>query len=211
MAEPAVPAVPAEPAEPAAPAVPAEPLLLPIGQFGGATGLAGDPGTRFRLRVGGHEVALTLDRFLAWAQAHGTADQTGAVPVTRPVVVAALGGGSTVDGTVAGLLADGYLASATDPVDLSRRYRLVPLLVGLGNSAAEPGRYELGLPGRPMVEVPRPVCAIWERSDRMPDLWSACLAFATAEELAPDEVAGAFVASLHGLLAVNAGYLDAAG
>ena len=197
----------------------AESLLLPIGQFGGATGPADDPGTRFQLRLGQRTFSLTTDQFSVWAAAHGTLDRVGVVRNTRAALVSRLVGPqpgasrSTVDSMVDWLGEVGALSEVDSDraSSFAAAHRLAPLLLGLGNSAAEPGRYALGLHDQPVVSVPRVVCTIWEWADRWPDLWSVCAWLAQAQQVSAARVLQDVLEALPGLLAVNAAYLDVAG
>jgi hypothetical protein len=195
----------------------AEPLVVPIGQSGGPTGPAGDPAAGHLVRVGDRPVRLARNTFVTWRRAHGTTGRRPYERPTRDALVAALTGNgrpaSAVEADIAELLSAGLL-DQVDPGDgaaFARRYRMTPLLLNLGNSAADPARYELGRFDGPVMLVPRWLCTVWEWCDRSPDLWSAAAVLASAEGAEVAQLLPYLLESLHRLLAADAAYLDLAG
>jgi hypothetical protein len=191
-----------------------DPIIFPIGQFGGTTGAADDPATRCRIRLGDRLLMLDFDRFRTWAQAHGSIDRIRPVRLTRPALVDQLVEGgderATAQEAVTELAALGLLAEvdSADARPFAAGHRLAPLMLGLGNSAVDPGMYELGLFDQPMIAIPRALCSLWEWSDRVPSLWAGCLWLAAVEEQPPQQTLRYIIEALHGLLAANAAYLD---
>jgi hypothetical protein len=116
------------------------------------------------------------------------------------------------------LLTLGLLAAVdvADAGPFARRYRLAPLLLGLGNDPGVPASFAIGLPDRPMLVLARPMFAVWGRADAAADLWTACQEVADEQRQADDDrhlcnpsrILAEFLRSLHGLLQIGGGYLD---
>jgi hypothetical protein len=66
------------------------------------------------------------------------------------------------------------LASLSDPVAFASGHRLLPLALGLGNTAEEPWLFSAGLLYQPMVAMTGPLYDLWQWAHLSPDLWSAC-------------------------------------
>jgi hypothetical protein len=201
-----------------------ERLVFPVGQCGGRVAADDPTPARYRVRVGERVFALTKSRFMGWVAGHGSHSLPDGAKWTVAAATESLAAMGVPDaGNVLNdLRSDGLLADVgpTDEVDFARRHRLAPLLLGLGNSPRSPGGYSIGLPDRPVVDLPRPLNTVWEWSDTAPDLWSMCRRFAEAEReyeghdprLAdPPRVLHDLLRDLHRLLRVNAAYLDLAG
>ncbi|GAA3396953.1 hypothetical protein [Cryptosporangium minutisporangium] len=212
------------------------PLVLPIGQCLGA---AWDPhaGARQRVRLGTQVFALDDVRFAVWALAHGAPDRPSGTTRESLFALAADLGLPAPESAFAALSADGLLADVAPAnesgVAFAARHRLVPLMLGLGNTAEEPDRYRIGLPGRPIVAVDAATYGLFAWAHLETDLVAACRAAADraaaglpiglpsaagagsaagADGDWADEQ-GALAASfggLHPLLAANAAYLDRA-
>ncbi|WP_432832787.1 hypothetical protein [Dactylosporangium sp. CA-092794] len=173
-----------------------------------------------RVRVGDAVRRLTQVQFLAWSAAHGDADAgPDTAGRTRPQVEHWLRdqGLSAPDRTVQELLADRLLAEAdphgSDAVGFARGHRVNPLLWGLGNSPEEPWLFSIGLMGQEVARVGRAMFEIWAWGPVDSDLWSSCRTFAELERdddnaEDPGHVLAGFLDGLHGLLAVQAAYLD---
>lgn len=176
-----------------------------------------------QVRVGPDAVRLSDEQFAVWGLAHGTPDREPDRPWDRQAVVdTARRVGVTDPETVfAGLLDDGLLATTVPgseaAVDFARRYRLVPLMLGLGNSSEEPRLYAVGLPGRPLVQMMSSVYDLYEWAHMERDLWAACRAAAeTAGRVDitdpaatdPARLLDVLLAALHTLLGPNAVHLD---
>ena len=72
------------------------------------------------------------------------------------------------------LLSRRLLASLADPVEFASTHRLLPLALGLGNTAEEPWLFSAGLLYQPMVAMTSPLYDLWQWAHLSPDLWSAC-------------------------------------
>lgn len=206
---------------------PAAPLVVPIGHCAGAYYDVAGPAQAwehtFQVRVGPDIVALTDQQFAVWGLAHGTPDRPADLAWDRTALLAAAERGGLPDAAAVldFLLADHLVAEVAPgteaAVDFARRYRLVPLLLGLGNTADEPGLYSVGLIGQPLVSMSSTAYDLYQWAHLDPDLWVACEgAAATAVRVGIDEptatdphrLLDALLVSLHTLLGPNAVYLD---
>lgn len=66
------------------------------------------------------------------------------------------------------------VADPTDSVEFASTHRLLPLALGLGNTAEEPWLFAAGLLYQPMVAMTSPLYDLWQWAHLSPDLWSAC-------------------------------------
>lgn len=66
------------------------------------------------------------------------------------------------------------LAPLADPVEFASNHRLIPLALGLGNTAEEPWLFSAGVLYQPMVAMTGPLYDLWQWAHLSPDLWSAC-------------------------------------
>jgi hypothetical protein len=207
---------------------PAQPLVFPVGHYTGAFHpTLGAPVKYHSLRIGRLAVTLPDERALAvWAAAHRPPDQPDE-PWTRAAVAEAARtrlGVADPTPVLAELLDSGLLAEVTpgtpDAVDFARAHRVVPLMMGLGNTPEEPLRYGVGLFGyTPVVRVPSLVYDVWQWGSLGASLWDVCQAFAQAgaeaevsdsHEQHPEYVLTTYLNSLQQLLGPNAAYIDEA-
>ena len=72
------------------------------------------------------------------------------------------------------LLARRLLAPVGDQVAFASTHRLLPLAIGLGNTAEEPWLFSAGLLYQPVVAMTSPLYDLWQWAHLSPDLWSAC-------------------------------------
>jgi hypothetical protein len=176
----------------------------------------------FHVRVGAELQRLPSADFSVWAMAHGPADH-----VPRPWTVDELADQATAIGLPdaperlgrleeAGLVA--LAAPGTDSgLALARRVRMVPLVLGLGNSTENPDAYSVGLPGRPLAVLSAAAYDLFEWATMETSLWRACEgAAATAARVGiddplasdPEALLTALLEDLHRLLTPNAVCLD---
>jgi len=207
---------------------PAQPVVFPVGHYTGAFHPAvGAPPKYHSLRLGRLVVTLPDDRTLAvWAAGHRSPDEP-AEPWTREAVTRTARTRLGVDDpepVLAELLDSGLLAEVTpgtpDAIEFARAHRVVPLMVGLGNTPEEPLLNGVGLFGmEPIVRVPSLVYDVWQWGSVGASLWDVCQAFAQAgEEVVvsnshehnPEFVLTTYLNSLHVLLGPNAAYIDEA-
>jgi hypothetical protein len=176
----------------------------------------------FHVRVGAQLQRLSASDFSVWAMAHGPADH-----VPRPWTAAEL---TAQAGTVglpdaperlARLEHTGLVARAAPGTEsglaLARRVRMVPLVLGLGNSAANPDAYSVGLPGHPLAVLSAAAYDLFEWATMETSLWRACEgAAATAARVGiqdrlasdPEALLASLLGDLHRLLTPNAVCLD---
>jgi hypothetical protein len=176
----------------------------------------------FHVRVGAELQRLSSTDFSVWAMAHGPADH-----VPRPWTVAELAAQAATVGLpdapdrLADLADAGLVALAApgtgSAVELARRVRMVPLVLGLGNSAEHPDTYSVGLPGRPLAVLSAAAYDLFEWATMETSLWRACEgAAATAARVGIDDpqasdpaaLLTSLLADLHRLLTPNAVCLD---
>ncbi|GAA2629420.1 hypothetical protein GCM10010399_71560 [Dactylosporangium fulvum] len=199
-------------------------LVLPIGQFGGASGPVDDPDAVFPVRRGDRVWPLDAARFTVWAYSHGTPER----PTVEPWTVAALMETLTANGVVDGerhlaALCDDGLAVLVDPRDATTfavGHRLAPLLLALGEHDEGRAGYTLGLFDHPVTTIAGPIFLIWAWSEVEPDLWTGCRRLAEDAQAAggddpdltdPARVLHGLLEALPGLLSAGAAYLDVAG
>lgn len=192
--------------------------VYPIGQLIGVRAVV----DQFDVRVGAALHSLTSAEFGVWAMAHGPADH-----VPRPWTPDALAAQAEAVGLpdcarqLDRLQEQGLVALAAPGTesarDLARRVRMVPLVLGLGNSATAPDAYAVGLPGRPLAVLSAAAYDLFEWAHMETSLWRACegaAATATrvgiADALAtdPDALLTSLLEDLHRLLTPNAVHLD---
>ncbi|MCZ2838247.1 hypothetical protein [Modestobacter sp. VKM Ac-2985] len=192
--------------------------VYPIGQLIGVRAVV----DQFDVRVGAALHSLTSAEFGVWAMAHGPADHQ-----PRPWTPDALAAQADAVGLpdcaqrLARLQEQGLVALAapgTDSArDLARRVRMVPLVLGLGNSAGAPDAYAVGLPGRPLAVLSAAAYDLFEWAHMETSLWRACEgAAATAARVGitdplatdPDALLTSLLEDLHRLLTPNAVHLD---
>jgi hypothetical protein len=124
--------------------------LVPVGHDLGVfhDGMGGSPVRQ--IRVGAEVEELTEEQYKTW--------------------LAVLDGGPASDE----LRTRRLLADPTDAVEFASTHRLLPLALGLGNTAEEPWLFSAGLLYQPMVVMTSPLYDLWQWAHLSPDLWSAC-------------------------------------
>ena len=204
--------------------------LFPVGHLVDVwrDGVDGPPRT-WLVRVRSELLQLDAARFAVWAQAHSRVGHPVGTPWTRADVVAAAVAGrdlpaATAERAVDDLLARRALAEVADGDDERRRFltahSLLPLVIGLGNTAERPTVFALGLPQQTLVTGPRALHDLVGHSPGHSSMWAACRA-AARDAVAldvpldvirdPDRTAGLLVDNLHALLAPHAVRLDVSG
>ncbi len=202
-----------------------ESLLIPIGHCIGAYYDAPASDEHFiQVRVGAQVNRLSDEQFAIWGFAHGAPDRDMEKPWGRQSVLTAgrRAGIANSEQVLDSLVADHMLIEVTPEtdgaVDFAKRHRLVPLMLGLGNTAEEPWIYRAGMIGLPIVQMTAMAYDLYEWAHMDPSLWVACEgAAATAirvgieDPLATDPLLmlNALLGTLHVLLSPNAVYLDA--
>ena len=186
--------------------------IFPVGHYMGER----HPTGNHVVRVGLEHQTLEPDEFGVWVLSHGTAEiGRGAWTVDDVLALAASAGLSRPEDAIDRLTAVGALVIlSSDPMRFAQRYRVQPLLVGLGNSEAEPDRYGLGLPGLPpMAVVDEPSYELWQWGHLAPSLWHTCevrakVATGLGESASPAALLKNLLGDLRVLLVNSAAYLD---
>lgn len=192
--------------------------VYPLGQLIGVRAVV----DQFDVRLGASLHSLTAAEFGVWAMAHGPADH-----VPRPWTPEALAGQAAAVGLpdcaqrLARLEEEGLVALAapgtTSAQALAERVRMVPQVLGLGNSAEAPDAYSVGLPGRPLAVLSAAAYDLFEWAHMETSLWRACEgAAATAARVGiadttatdPGALLASLLGDLHRLLTPNAVHLD---
>jgi hypothetical protein len=192
--------------------------VYPIGQLARVRAAEDD----FHVRVGAQLQRLSAADFSVWAMAHGPADH-----VPRPWTPAELAAQADAVGLpdapdrLAHLQEVGLVALAAPGggtgLELAQRVRMVPLVLGLGNSADSPDAYSVGLPGRPLAVLSAAAYDLFEWATMETSLWRACEgAAATAARVGlddpsasdPEALLASLLSDLHRLLTPNAVCLD---
>jgi len=199
-------------------------LMIPIGHCIGAYyDLPVSDAHFFQVRVGPDVVRLDDQQFAVWCLAHGTPMRHVDLPWNRRNLLAAAraaglhGAEQVLDGLIADRMVCVTTAQTDSAVDFARRHRMVPLMLGLGNTAAEPRLYAVGLHHQPVVEMSAIAYDLYEWAHMDANLWLACQgAAATAtrvgieDRLATDPLLmlNALLGTVHCLLTPNAIYFD---
>ena len=192
--------------------------VYPIGQLIGVRAVV----DQFDVRVGAALHSLTSAEFGVWAMSHGPADH-----VARPWTPDALAAQAAAVGLpdaeqrLDRLHEQGLVALAAPGTpsarELAARVRMVPLVLGLGNSASAPDAYSVGLPGRPLAVLSAAAYDLFEWAHMETSLWRACegaaataarVGIADAQATDPEALLTSLLGDLHRLLTPNAVYLD---
>ncbi|WP_410655606.1 trypsin-like peptidase domain-containing protein [Amycolatopsis sp. lyj-112] len=170
-------------------------LVIPVGHFAGpmytAPGAAAPESFEIRFRDG--VFSLSAGEYAVWATSHGDPNLVSRIPTTRAVAeYASKQAGVLEPAIVSGqLLDDGLLVeiglTAESTREFARNHRVVPLALGLGNSARNPAEFAIGLPNAARVSVGYDVYHLWLFSHRAPTLWDAITAIAQEAAESNDE------------------------
>jgi hypothetical protein len=195
---------------------PVEALVLPVGHYLGPLGSGGHgQALSHRVRVGAQIRRLAAgDPLAVWLLAHGLPDQIDKQPWTDAAMLSALPwlDERRLQTALVGLEADGLLVRVAPDkpaaVGMAHRYRLRPLLVGLGWRPEWVG-HGVGLT-EPVAVMTDFVHEIWRWGPATGTLWSLCEVFAAVDhdDGGPRRVLGDVLRNLHQILANRAGYLD---
>ncbi|HZX03845.1 hypothetical protein [Kribbella sp.] len=184
-----------------------ERLMLPIGHLV-------DSG---QVRRGADVVELSERQYAVWALAHGSlpAVQEQFAWRRESIVALARHTGVADAAKLVDELRDLGLLAAIPPdgseaLEFARGHRVAPLMLGLGNTAAEPGRFAIGFLGQPVLHVDFAVYDLWQWSAMDDTLWATCQSAAdvAGNGLDPEKLLATFLSALHPLLLVNAAYID---
>lgn len=200
-------------------------LLFPTGRYVGAyyhvDRVADSP---HEVHRGGTVHELTGDQFTVWVAAHGSSDAVeNNVAWTRQSVEedAHAHGVADAERLVDELVNLGLLVEVTPTnnraLDFARSHRVVPIMLGLGDSPSEQGMFDIGFLNQPVVEVSHPIYDLWQWSSMDDTLWATCQNAADVARRAgstdpnyvdPSRLLAGFVGQLHALLVTHAAYID---
>lgn len=199
-------------------------LVFPIGHCIGASYDPAEPTEHsFQVRVGADVIRLDDARFAIWGLAHGLPERPLEQPWGREGVLDAArrAGVPWATRVLDALIEDHMLCETTagtdSALDFARRYRMIPLMLGLGNTAEEPLLYSVGMVGQPVVAMSAMAYDLYEWAHMDSSIWLACEgAAATAVRVGvedpdatdPVHMLDALLGTLHVLLSPNAVCLD---
>lgn len=186
-----------------------------------------EPARHHIVRVGWDTSTLPDEAHVdIWALAHGLPARLDSTRWTRRAIVSAAADAGTPDApAILGNLAElGLIVEVSPGTEQAREfassYRLHSLMIGLGNSPAEPDFDAIGFAGSPpMATVTPRVFEIWQWAHLWPTLWAACegLAFVAgetetgnAEDSDPERVLDLVIEAMRMLISRSAAYLDVA-
>lgn len=196
------------------------PLLFPIGHQLGPSHRAGRTVAAQQVRRGAVFHDLTGHQAEVWRLAHGVPEEIDRqIPWCRESVEERIPGAA---GTIEELTGRGLLAEAVPGTaqadEFARAHRLVPLMLGLGNTPDDPDTFGVGFLSQPVLLVSHPIYDVWQWSTMDDSLWNTCENATDVARRAgstdPDSVdthrlLTGMVGALHALLAAGAAYLDA--
>lgn len=177
--------------------------VFPVGHYLGER----HPEGLHYVRVGLQHQTMTADEFGAWALSHQDSPQWSVeniLELTEQLEMA------DAPASVDRLLSVGLLVTVADPVAFARKYRLEPLLIGLGNTEEHPDTYAVGLPGQEPAQLTAGSYELWQWAALAPTLWHTCEIRAKVASASPLDVIPNILADLRPLLANSCGYLDEA-
>ncbi|MEU4448432.1 tetratricopeptide repeat protein [Actinosynnema sp. NPDC050801] len=168
-----------------APDNPAMRVVLPVGHFAGPLYTSPDAAApeSFEVRFRHGIFSLSAAEYAVWAVSHGDpsllGDPADQVPNTREVVeyAARMAGVTEPEPVFDSLVEDGLLVHTEltgEPArEFARRHRVVPLVLGLGNSPQNPVLFQIGMPDAPRATVAYDIYHLWLFTHRAPNLWDA--------------------------------------
>jgi len=211
---------------PTADGPPTQPLIFAIGHYAGQLHDSVDPvAYHHTVMLGARALRLSDPQLAVWLLTRGPTGQPQSHAWTRRRVLAKANATGIPDPArvLAGLIAEGLVAETIPDtehsVEFAESYRLVPLMLGLGNTAEEPWEHRLGFFDQPALAIAGVHCVLWEWSHLDGDLWTGCRTHADTavqagitdpEHTVPERILTDFLAILHAVLASGAACLDLA-
>ncbi|MGH3660733.1 MAG: hypothetical protein ACRDT8_18930 [Micromonosporaceae bacterium] len=203
-----------------------QPLIFPIGHYIGAFyPTVGSPERHHNVMIGAQVLRLDDEQLAVWLLARGLPERISDTRWTRAAVEeeSAKAGVRDPRQILASLTADGLVVEtvpgAEHSVDFAESYRLIPLMLGLGNTPEEPWLHGIGFFDQPVIKVAGEVYSMWEWAHVDNNLWAACHAHADTakraggtdpDETVPERILTGFLGAIHPLLTASAAYLDLA-
>ena len=186
-------------------------VVFPVGHYTGIIPTAiGTP--EHVVRVGLEQHWLSDEQLAVWMAAHGPAE-TGSEPWTRNRALA-VARELRLPEVAARMteLEDRGLVITIDQPAVVRAYRLHPLLIGLGEDPAAPGRQRVGVPEAGVVAVlDADSYELWQWAATAPSLWATCELRSTVTGLDPHRAVDGVLRDLRTLVVHGCGYLDVVG
>ncbi|WP_330273918.1 hypothetical protein OG205_45455 [Lentzea sp. NBC_00516] len=179
--------------------------VYPVGHYVGER----HPEGHHLVRLGQTHQTMSESEFGVWVLAHGIAGS----PEWTVEDLLALAEKAELPGARAAtdrLTGIGVLVAGNEAT-FAQTHRLMPLLVGLGNSELHPDRFAVGLPGFPPVAVlDEGGYELWQWGHLAPSLWHTCeVRAAVADEpVSAQDQLGGVLRDLRPVLAGGCGYLD---
>lgn len=164
--------------------------LVPVGHDVGVFN-DGAGGRVRQVRLGAEVAELSAEEYEMWVSAHdGRVDR-----------------GVRVTGT---LVDRRLLAEVSDQVAFAGAHRLLPLALGLGNTAEQPWLFSAGLLYEPVVAMTGPPYDLWQWAHLSPDLLAACVevARAASERPDPEQVLAGVLEAVPSLLSARVACFD---
>ncbi len=167
--------------------------LLPTGQYAGQffTEAEQSNPAYHEVRLGGDFIRITSIEHATWAVAHSDPQllADGAQPNRAAIETSMRQLGFTDIGRPLQNLQELGLISAVMPVggplrEFAERHRIVPQVLGLGNTAQELDTCLVGTPGEPRLSLSFDTYQVWLASELHPCLWDACEQVAMAFQAA---------------------------
>lgn len=201
-----------------------ERLLFPVGHHVGARHRVESDEVLEQVRRGATFHDLTSQEYAVWTLAHGSPEAVqNEVPWTRKAVeeLARVAGLTAVSEVVDKLMETGLLVEVAPGTDealaFAKAHRVVPLMLGLGNTADEPWLFGIGFLGQPILQVTHPIYDVWQWSAMDDTLWATCLSAVDVARRAkstdpettdPTKLFAGFLGTIHALLLSKAACLD---
>jgi hypothetical protein len=171
--------------------------------------------------VGADPLRLTCRELVVWQASRSSRASAGRHALVQHITRLGLPDPSSVVDqlTARGLLVE-LAVHGGRAVEFGRRYRVVPIMLGLGNDPDRSSRYGIGFYAEPVLRVDGLVYRVWQRSHLEASLWAGCHTHASLarragltdpQERDPVSVLNGFLVALPPLLAFGAAYVDLAG
>lgn len=203
-----------------------DPLVIPIGRlFGTFFTRTWSTEHNVVVRIGTTMHRLSDVEFAVWWLAHGgpasdadlTADWT-ATAIVRAADGIGIGNAEPVLAELwkRGLVVE-VLRGTDEAIDFASGHRVVPQLLGLGNTPEQPDLFHIGLPNQPVLPLPRTLYDLWRWAPINSHLWNSCLGSAIAAKKAgetltdltdPERLLDVFLDAIHPLLWTQAMHVD---
>ncbi|WP_308820071.1 hypothetical protein [Pseudonocardia alni] len=189
-------------------------IVLPVGHDLGSFHSGGWRAPVHQVRLGARLVELTGPQAGAWTLAHGLVDAGSVVACTETELRFRCG-----DGVVDELLGQGLLAAVGTGGgrEFAARHRLLPLAVGVGNTAEEPWMFGVGELYQPLAVLSGALFDLWQWAHLSADLWLACAEVADVARRSgvddpaltdPEQVLAGALGALPQVLGARVGCLD---